>query len=129
MPYQLLGVQLHTMAMSGLSRVRTELFRLLVIPSVAPHPVQPNRKSTSHGDLGNLSSSPQCQVEKLAALCWVTANRNLGCLHQQETQQRVALFGDVSQASPIPARLLRRYQSQIARDLLTALEPLRPSDD
>src|SRR6266481_8703476 len=32
-PNQLLGVQLHTMAMSGLSRVRTELVPLLVIPS------------------------------------------------------------------------------------------------
>jgi len=30
MPNQLLGVQLHTMAISGLSRVRTELFQLLV---------------------------------------------------------------------------------------------------
>ena len=42
-PNQLLGVLLHTMAMSGLSRVRTESFHLLVIPSLAHHPVQPNR--------------------------------------------------------------------------------------
>ena len=61
MPYQLLGVLLHTMAMSGLSRVRTELFQLLVIPSLAPHPVQTNRESTGHGDLGNLPSPPQGQ--------------------------------------------------------------------
>jgi hypothetical protein len=38
MPNQLLGVPLHTIAMSGLSRVRTELCKLLVIPSLAPHP-------------------------------------------------------------------------------------------
>ena len=31
-PNQLLGVLLHTIAISGLSRVRTELFQLLVIP-------------------------------------------------------------------------------------------------
>jgi hypothetical protein len=37
MPYPLLGVLLHTMAISGLSRVRTDLFPLLVIPSLAPH--------------------------------------------------------------------------------------------
>src|SRR6266576_7249107 len=37
MPNQLLGVQRHTIAISGLSRVRTEL-QLLVIPSLAPHP-------------------------------------------------------------------------------------------
>jgi hypothetical protein len=41
-PNQLLGVQRHTIAMSGLSRVRTELSQLLVIPSLAPHPVQAN---------------------------------------------------------------------------------------
>ena len=34
-PNQFLGVLLHTMAISGLSRVRTELFYLLVIPSLA----------------------------------------------------------------------------------------------
>ena len=106
MPYQLLGVLLHTMAISGLSRVRTELFHLLVIPSLAPHPVQTNRKSTSHGDLGNLPSPPQRQVEKLAPPFRITAHRDLGCFHQQEAQQRVALFGDVSEPSPIPARLL-----------------------
>jgi hypothetical protein len=39
MPNQLLGVLLHTLAISGLSRVRTEFFQLLVIPSLAPHPV------------------------------------------------------------------------------------------
>src|SRR5271169_3917630 len=37
-PNQLLGVRLHTIACSGLSRVRTELSYLLVIPSLAPHP-------------------------------------------------------------------------------------------
>jgi hypothetical protein len=49
--------------MSGLSRVRTDLFELLVIPSLAPHPVETDRKSTGHGDLGNLPSPPQGQVE------------------------------------------------------------------
>ena len=39
MPNQLLGVLLHTLAISGLSPVRTELFQLLVIPALAPHPV------------------------------------------------------------------------------------------
>ena len=39
-PNQFLGVLLHTIAMSGLSRVRTELVQLPVIPSLAPRPVQ-----------------------------------------------------------------------------------------
>jgi hypothetical protein len=42
-PNQLLGDRLHTMAIFGLSRVRTELFPLLVIPPLTPHPVQTNR--------------------------------------------------------------------------------------
>jgi hypothetical protein len=50
-PNQLLGDRLHTIAISGLSRVRTELFPLLVIPSLAPHPIQTNRQLPGHGDL------------------------------------------------------------------------------
>src|SRR6516162_2557706 len=37
---QMGGDLLHTMAVVGLSRVRTELFQLLVIPCLAHHPVQ-----------------------------------------------------------------------------------------
>src|SRR5947207_1094719 len=88
--------RVHTMAMSGLSRVRTELFQLLVIPSLAPHPVQTNRESPRHGYLGDLSSPPQRQVEKFTAPFLVAAHRDLGRFHQQEAQQRVTLFRDVS---------------------------------
>ena len=45
MPNQLLDVRLHTIAISGLSRVRTELPQLLLIPPLVPHPVQANRQS------------------------------------------------------------------------------------
>jgi hypothetical protein len=45
MPNRLLGVRLHTNACSGLSRVRTELLPLHVIPFLAPHPVQTNRQT------------------------------------------------------------------------------------
>src|SRR5207253_7776827 len=44
---QLLGVLLHTIAWYELSRVRTELFQMLVIPSLANHPVPPPR-TTAH---------------------------------------------------------------------------------
>jgi hypothetical protein len=54
---------------------------------------------------------------------------DLGRFHQQEAQQRVALFGDMSQPSQVPPGLLRGHQSQIARNLLAALEPLRLADD
>jgi hypothetical protein len=56
-PTQLHGVLLHTMAISGLPRVRTELNPLLIIPCLAHHPVQRNGQSPSHGHLGDLSSS------------------------------------------------------------------------
>jgi hypothetical protein len=41
-PSQFLGVLLHTTAMFGLSRVRTESSHLLVIPLLAHHPEQLN---------------------------------------------------------------------------------------
>ena len=41
-PSQLLGVLLHTTAMFGLSRVRTESFYLLVVLFLAHHPEQLN---------------------------------------------------------------------------------------
>ena len=77
MPNQLLGVLLHTLAISGLSRVRTELFQLLVIPSLAPHPVQANRQSPGHGDLGNLPPSPHRQMKVPTAPFRIAAHRDL----------------------------------------------------
>jgi len=43
MPNHYVGDFLHTMAMSGRSRVRTELFKLTVIQPLTPHPVQMHR--------------------------------------------------------------------------------------
>src|ERR1700722_13828197 len=65
-PNQLLGDRLHTIAISGLSRVRTELAPLRVIPSLTPHPVQTNRQLAGHGGLGGFPPSPHHQVEILA---------------------------------------------------------------
>ena len=47
----------HTIAISGLSRVRTELAPLLVIPAMTPHPVQTNRQPAGHRHLGGLASA------------------------------------------------------------------------
>jgi hypothetical protein len=82
MPNQLLGVQRHTSAISGLSRVRTELRYLLVIPTLAPHPVHPNGESASHGYFRDLPSSPHRQVKILTPPFRVAAHRDLGGLHQ-----------------------------------------------
>src|SRR6266576_94957 len=67
MPNQLLGVQMHTLAISGLSRVRTELPQLLVIPSLTPHSVEANGEFPRHRDLGSCS----CPVSvSTKAICW-----------------------------------------------------------
>src|SRR5271169_4541954 len=108
MPNHYAGDLLRTMAMYGLSRVRTELFKLTVLHTLTPHPVQMNRQLSGHRDLRDLPSSVQGQVEELAAPLRLTAHRDLGRLHQQEAKQRVALFADVSQAAPVTAGLFRR---------------------
>src|SRR5690349_15752880 len=44
MPNHYVGDLLLTMAISGHSRVRTELAKLFVVPPLAPHPVQVHRQ-------------------------------------------------------------------------------------
>jgi hypothetical protein len=48
----------------------------------------------------------------------------LRCFSQQDTQQRAALLGDVSQPLMASTGVFARDQSDIAGDLLAALEPL-----
>src|ERR1017187_6743534 len=128
MPNHYVGDLLHTMGMSGLSRVRTELFHLFVVPFLAPHPVHANRQFPRHRHLGDRPSSPHRQVEILTAPLLVTAHRDLRRFHQQESQQRVALLADVSQPPPVPTGFLRRYQAHIAGNLFPAVKPFRCSD-
>src|SRR6266849_11130214 len=109
MPNQLLGVRLHTLAISRLSRVRTELSQLLIIPSLAPHPVQANGEFPRHRDFGDLPSPPQRQVKVLTAPCRQAAHCDLRRFHQQETQYRPPLLGDVSEPSPIAAGVFQRH--------------------
>ena len=82
MPNHYVGDLLHTMAISGLSRVRTELDPLTVIQSLTPHPVQMHRKFAFHSDFCNLSSAPRRQVEKLTPPVPFTADRDLRRFHQ-----------------------------------------------
>ena len=92
MPTQFLGVLLHTMAIFGLPRVRTELSPLLIVPSLTHHPKQTNHQSPGHGDLGDLSPSPHPQVKILAASFRKTARADLRRFHQQKTQDRALSF-------------------------------------
>jgi hypothetical protein len=50
---QLRNDLLRTMSGNELPRVRTELQNLLVVPSLAPHPVQANPESAGHRYFGN----------------------------------------------------------------------------
>src|SRR5437762_12120197 len=93
MPNHYAGDLRHTLAISGLSHVRTELPHLLVIPLLPPHPVESNREFPRHDYLGNPSLSSHGQVEKPAPPVGVRADRDLGRLHQQKAQQRVTMFG------------------------------------
>ena len=65
------------MAMSGLSRVRTELHKLTVVQTLAPHPVQMHRQLASHRYLRNLPPAAHGQMEKLVAPLRLTAYRDL----------------------------------------------------
>src|SRR5438046_9349150 len=102
-PNQLLGVLLHTIAISGLSRVRTESFYLFVVPFLAHHPKQLHGQAAGHSNFRNLPSTPQHQMKIFAAPLQQAAHRHLCRLHQQEAHYRTALLGDVSQAPAIPA--------------------------
>ncbi len=95
---------------------------LLIIPPLAQHPVQRNCQSPRHGDLGDLSSPPHHQVKVSAAPFGKTAHCDLRRFYQQEAQDRTALFGDVSQPSPIAAGVLQWNQTEIAGHLLATLK-------
>jgi hypothetical protein len=115
----------HTTAISGLSRGRTKLFRLTVIPTLTPHPVQLDRQLSGHCYLRDRPFPAHRQVEELAAPLRLSAHRDLRCFHQQEPQQRVGLFADMSEPSPIAAGFLRRNQPYIGGDLLATTENAR----
>ena len=51
MPNQVGGDLLHTMDVSRLSRVRTELQSLLIIESLRPHPVEADGQFACHRNL------------------------------------------------------------------------------
>jgi hypothetical protein len=121
MPNHYVGDGLLTIGTSGLSRVRSELLRLAVVAALAPHPVQIHCQFSCHRDFGDLPSTPHGQMEVLAAPLRLTAHRGLHRFHRQKAQQP-ALLADVSQSPPISARLLLGNQSDIAGQLLAAVE-------
>ncbi len=73
---------LQTIAISELSRVRTDLLQLAAVPALAPHPVQRYGQLSGHRYLGNLSLAPHGQVEEPTAPFGLTAHRDLRRLDQ-----------------------------------------------
>ena len=96
MPNHYVGDLLHTIGISGLSRVRTELLRLAVVAALAPHPVQMHRQLSRHRYLRDLPSSSHGEVEECVAPLGLAPYCDLRRFHQQEAQQHVALLTDVS---------------------------------
>jgi len=86
MPNHYVGVGLHTIEMSGFSRVRTELRRLAVVATLTPHPIQMHRQLPRHRHFRDLASTPHGEVKELAAPLLLTAHRDLRRFHQQEAQ-------------------------------------------
>src|SRR3954447_18401144 len=128
MPNHYSGDLLLTIAMSGLSRVRTELLLMAVVATLAPHPVQVHRQFPRHRYFRNRPSTPHGQVKELAAPLRLTAHRDLRRFHQQKPQQHVALLADVPESMTISTGLLRRNQPDVAGQLLPAMKALRSSD-
>ncbi len=62
MPNQVDGVLMRAMSGYELSRVRTERYRLPILPTIPPHPVQPHGDSSRHGHLGNAFFSTHRQM-------------------------------------------------------------------
>jgi len=128
MPNHYIGDLLHTIAMSGLSRVRTEFSPLAVIAALAPHPVQMHCEFPGHCHLGNLPSTPHGEVKERTAPLRLTAHRDLRRFHQQEAEQHIALLADVTEPAAVAAGLFRRNQSYITGNLLAAVKTFRRSD-
>jgi hypothetical protein len=118
MPNQVDDALLHAMSGSELSRVRTDLDRLRIVPTVAPHPVQPNREFPGHRCLSNVLVSTHRQVHIPTPPVRVTSCRCLRCFPQQIAQQRIALLAEMSQPLPPGTGVFTRNKSRIAADLL-----------
>ena len=129
MPNHVRDVLPHAMSGNELSRVRTEFYPLRILPTVPPHPVQPNRQSTCHRHLGNTSLPTHRQVHVPTSPVRILTCRCLCCLHQQETQQRAALLADVTQPLMAGTGVLPPGSARHSCRSACHTEPFRSSDD
>ena len=123
MPIQVHDVLPHTISGTELSRVRTELDQLRILPSSSPHPVQANPQPAPMATLAMFLCRTHGQVPIATPPVRITTYGRLCCLHQQVTQQRTALLADVSQPLFAATGVLARNQPHIAADLLATSKP------
>src|SRR5271169_6089554 len=86
MPNQVDGALVHAMSGSELSRVRTELYQLRIVPTLAPHPVQPHGHLAAQSHLGDALFPTHGQMPVALPPLLVTPCRGLRRFHQQKTQ-------------------------------------------
>jgi len=129
MPNQDLGHLLRAKGISGLSHVRTKLWQMCVLALIPPHPVQPYRQSPRHGDFRYRSFASHRQVQIPSPPVGITAHRRLCGDRQKKTQQRIPLFGNVSELSPFSTGIFARHQPEIAAQLAAPGEAIRGAED
>ena len=88
-PNQLLDVRLHTMAMPGLSCVRTELFYLLILPPLAHHP-EPRRPVKFEG------SAATRGTQQAQALATSARGHQSEAKAKPQTAQSIRRFDDLA---------------------------------
>src|SRR6204780_900372 len=127
MPHQVHDALLHAMSGTELSHVRTELERRRIRTSIPPHPVQANPQLPPHRYLGNALVSAHRQVNVSTAPVRIVAHRRLRRLHQQESQQRIALLADVPQSLLATTGVFARNHPHVVADLLATMKSVRIS--
>jgi hypothetical protein len=98
-----------------------------MLPSSAPHPTKRTANLLAMATFAIFSSSHR-QVEKLVAPSRILAHPHLRRFHEQEAEQGVAQFTDMSQPSSFPAGIFGWNQPHIASDLLVATETVQVAD-
>jgi len=90
MPIMTVGDLLHTMAISGLSRVRTRAFQLTVVQTLTPHPVPMTASWRAIATFAIFPSAAHGRWKKLAPPLPFTADRDLRRFDQQDRNRAVA---------------------------------------
>ena len=104
--------------------MRTALLDLFIVLPGAQHPIQANRQFPSDCRFGDTVMFIPRQAKVLPMPGRITLLRLDGGLYQQPAHQRIALLGNVTQASLVRTGIFFWNQSEIAGQILAARETL-----